>query len=186
MISSGFFRFFRQTALAICLALISIGCGYTTRSMISTEFKAIYIPPFVNKIDFTQETDVGNKYKINKPLLETEITKAVVDKFIFDGNLKLADKQSSDLTLKGELVEFRRDPLRYTENNDVEEYRLNLVVNISMWNNRQEKIVWEEQRFTGDTTYFVTGTQAISEDTAITAAVKDLARRIVERTVEQW
>ncbi len=113
MISSGFFRFFRQAALAVCLALITIGCGYTTRAMISTEFKTIHIPPFVNKIDFTRENDVENKYKINKPLLETEITKAVVDKFIFDGNLKLADKQSADLILKGELVEFRRDPFLY-------------------------------------------------------------------------
>jgi hypothetical protein len=176
----------RQVILCVFLFSFTGGCGYTTRSMISTEFKTIYIPPFVNKIDFTQESDVGNKYKINRPLLETEITKAVVDKFVFDGNLKLGDTQSADLTLKGELVEFRRDPLRYTTNDDVEEYRLNMVVTISMWNNREGKLLWEEPRFTGDTTYFTTGTQAISEDAAITTAIKDLARRIVERTVEQW
>ncbi len=68
------------------------GCGYTTRSMISSEFKTIYIQPFVNKIDFTRETSVANKYKIYRPMLETEITKAVINKFIFDGNLKLKEK----------------------------------------------------------------------------------------------
>jgi len=40
--------------------------------------------------------------------------------------------------------------------------------------------------FTGNTSYFTTGTQAKSEATAVNDALTDLARRIVERTVEQW
>ena len=162
------------------------GCGYTTRSMISSKYKTIYITPFVNKIDWTNESAVANKYKIYRPLLETEITKSVIDKYIFDGNLKLREIKSADLTLKGELVEFRRDPLRYTDTNTVLEYRLNIVVNLELMDNRENKIVWQEQRFTGDTTYFTTGLQSISEDAAVTIGIKDLARRIVARTVEQW
>lgn len=129
---------------------------------------------------------MADKYKIYRPMLEQEITKAVISKFIFDGNLRPAEKESADLLLKGELMEFRRDPVRYTENNDVEEYRLNIIVNLSMWDNHKNELLWQEQNFTGDTTYFTTGTQAVSEDTAVNAAIKDLARRIVERTVEQW
>ncbi len=165
------------------------GCGYTTRSMISNKYKTIYITPFVNKIDLTQETAVAEKYKVYRPMLELEITKAVINKFIFDGNLKPVKKETADLVLKGELTEFRRDPVRYTENNDVEEYRLNLVINLSLWDTRENKLVWQEPGFTGDTTYFTTfatGFQAVSEDTAVTAAITDLARRIVERAVEQW
>jgi len=183
------YRLFRAFAVS-CLLLIVSGCGYTTRSMISNRFRSIYITPFVNKIDFTQETALASKYKVNRPLLESEITKAVIAKYVFDGNVRPQDKESADLTLKGELVEFRRDPLRYTENNDVEEYRINIVVNISLRDNRENKVVWEENGFTGDSSYFTsfaTGNVTIkSEDTAITDAVKDLARRIVERTVEQW
>lgn len=183
------YRLVRAFAVG-CLLLIVSGCGYTTRSMISDRFRSIYITPFVNKIDFTQETALANKYKVNRPLLESEITKAVIAKYVFDGNVRPQDKESADLTLKGELKEFRRDPLRYTENNDVEEYRINIVVDISLWDNRENKIIWEEYNFTGDSSYFTnfaTGNVTIkSEDTAITDAVKDLARRIVERTVEQW
>ena len=89
------------------LLLVTItGCGYTTRSAIANKFKTIYITPFVNKIDVTRDADVGTKYKVYRPLLETDITRAVSDKFLFDGNLRPAKKESADLILKGELVEF--------------------------------------------------------------------------------
>ena len=161
------------------------GCGYSTRSLISNEFKTIYIQPFINKVDVTQEAYAGDRYRIYKPLLETDITKSVINKFLQDGNLKPQDEQYADLILKGELVDFRRDPLRYSDNDDVLEYRINLVVNISL-SNKQKNLVWKEDGFTGATTYFTSGTQAKSEDTAINDAVSDLARRIVERTVEYW
>jgi len=162
------------------------GCGYTTRSMITNQFRTIYIKPFVNKIDFTQENQVSYRYRIYRPQLETEITKAVVDKYIFDGNLKPSEKDVSDLSLIGELVEFRKDPLRYTDNDDVEEFRVNIVVNITLWDNKENKLVWQVDKFLGYFDYYTMGAQMISEDAAVRNALKDLARRIVERTVEQW
>jgi len=176
--------------LLVCLVAGLIGCGYTTRSMVSSKYRAIYITPFVNKIDIAKESDLASKYKVNKPLLETDITQAVNDKFLFDGNLRPVSKESADLVLKGELVEFSRDPLRYTSNNDVEEYRLNLRVNISLWDNRENRLIWEENSFTGTTNYFTSfypvASDRKNEDMAINDALEDLARRIVERTVEEW
>lgn len=173
--------------LAICYMPYAIfGCGYTTRSMISDKFRTIYITPFINKVDITQETDAASKYKIYKAGLETDITKLVINKFLFDGNVKPIKSESADLVLKAELIEFRRDPLRYTESDEVEEYRINLVVNIGLWDNKENKLIWEEKGFTGDTAYFTRGSAAKSEDTAVNDAISDLARRIVERVVEQW
>jgi hypothetical protein len=60
------------------------------------------------------------------------------------------------------------------------------VVNLSLWDKKENKLVWQETNFTGDSTYFVTGAQAKSEDTAINDAIGDLSRRIVGRVVEQW
>lgn len=177
----------RKTLLLVtgCLIFLS-GCGYTTRSMISSKYKTIYVVPFVNKIDITQEQYTANKYRIYRPLLETDITKSVINKYLFDGNLRPVKEGSADLVLKGELLEFRKDPLRYDDNNNVTEYRVNLVVNLALWGRQENKLIWEENNFTGDTTYFVTGTQAKSEGQAINDALTDLSRRIVERTVEEW
>lgn len=179
-------RSFLVVGLVACGILGLGGCGYTTRSMISDKFRTIYIPPFANKIDITREADAAAKYKIYRPLLETDITNAVRDKFLFDGNLKPAKEGSADLVLKGELVEFRKDPLRYSESDEVEEYRVDIVVNLSLRDRKEDKLVWEENNFTGETSYFVTGAQLKSESAAISDAIADLARRIVERTVEQW
>lgn len=165
------------------------GCGYTTRSMISNKYKTIYVVPFVNKIDITRESDAANKYKLYKPMLETDVTKAVTNKYLFDGNLRPVKSESADLILKGELTEFRRDPLRYTDNNDVEEYRINIMVNLSMWDTKENKLLWQENGFTGDFTYFTSYTKSGTpkdDNTAVNDAVTDLARRIVERTVEEW
>jgi hypothetical protein len=154
--------------------------------MIADKYQSIYIVPFVNKVDITSDTDVANKYKIYRPMIETDITRSVTERFIFDGNLKPTHKENADLILKGEVMEYRKDPLRYTDDDVVEEYRINLVVNISLWDNKENKLIWEEKNFTGDTTYFTIGSSAKSEGTAVNDALTDLARRIVERTVEQW
>lgn len=172
----------------ICYLLIALlsGCGYTTRSMISNKFHTIYVTPFVNKIDITKEADAGSKYKLYRPMIETDITRHVSNRYLFDGNLKPSKEELADLVLKGEVVEFRKDPLRYLDNDVVSEYRINLMVNISLWDKKEDKLLWQENNFTGDTTYFTQGSQTKSEDTAVNDALNDLARRVVERTVEEW
>lgn len=173
--------------LAICPLLFAIpGCGYTTRSMVGSKYRTIYITPFVNMVNITSEGNAANKYKLYRPTIETDITRYVNNKYLFDGNLKPIKEESADLILKGEVVEFRKDPLRYDNNDIVSEYRINLVVNISLWDRLENKQLWRENNFTGDTTYFTSGSQAKSEDVAVVDALNDLSRRIVERTVEQW
>jgi len=172
-----------------CLLATIAGCGYTTRSLIADQFKTIYIESSVNKIDITTETDAGYKYKIYRPALEIDITKAVIDKFLLDGNLKPIKEAKADLVLKAELIEFRRDPLRYNDNDDVEEYRISLVVNLKLFDTKENKLVWQENSFTGDATYFTafSSTGIVkTDDQAVSDAIDDLSRRIVERTVEQW
>ncbi len=166
------------------LSLALCGCGYSTRSLIAGKYKTINIAPFVNKIELTLESDSNNKYKVYRPMLETEVTKAVINKFLYDGNVKPVALDSADLALKSELVEFRRDALRYTDSDEVEEYRINIVVNLSLWDKKNDKLVWEEKNFTGDSTYFVAGPK--SEEQTVQEDIKDLSRRIVECVVEQW
>jgi hypothetical protein len=151
--------------------------------MISNKYRTIYIVPFVNKTDITNEAYSGSQYRIYRPHLETDITASVINKFLFDGNLKPVKEADADLVLKGELVDFRRDPLRYDDNDNVLEYRISLVINMSLWDKINDKLLYEENNFTGDTTYFV---NAKSEGVAVNDALADLARRVVERAVDQW
>jgi CYTH domain-containing protein len=180
----------RIKLLAICYLLFAnfAGCGYTTRSLITKDYQTIYVRPFVNKIDITRETSVARKYEIYYPLLEKDITRQVIGQFMFDGNLRIAKEEDADLILEGELVNYRRDALRYTgqDNKEVEEYRISIVVNLKLYDTRKEAALWEVKNLIGDTTYFTQGSLEKSESTAINEAVDDLARRVVDRVVEVW
>ncbi len=170
-----------------CLLVATIpGCGYTVRSSISQlGYRTIYVGPFVNKIDITSETSVARRYKTYYPLLENDITRQVIDQFILDGNLRLAKEEDADLILKGELVDYRRDALRYTavDDEEVEEYRISIVVNLQLHDALKQTLSCEINNFVGDTTYFP---QRKSESSAIKDAVDDLARRVVDRIVDIW
>jgi hypothetical protein len=181
-------RFFSLVFSLCFMSCVLIGCGYTTRAFVDPHIKTIYIQPFINKIDITDELSEDREYKTYFPLLEVKITKAIVDRFIFDGNLRIGKPETADVILKGELIDYRKDPLRYqdTDNATVTEYRLTLVVNISLVNRKEDTLIWEETNFSGGTTYFTSGPSAKSEEAALSDAVIDLARRIVERTIEEW
>ena len=167
----------------ICLlGCLLTGCGYSTRSLLPSSIKTIHIAPFKNKISYTTD----NTRNLYLPLLEIKVRNAVVDRFLFDGHMKVKDSETADVVLKGNLLGYEREVLRYTDNNDVQEYRIRITVSIELWDSRTEKTLWSEPSFAGETTYFITGAQAKSEDTALQDALTDLARRIVERTIEDW
>ena len=182
----------RKRVLPVICGLWSVvfifcGCGYTTRSGIASKYQTIYVTPFVNKIDITQEGDAAAKYKLYRPQIETDVTKRVTDRFLFDGNLKPVPEGNADVVLKGEVTAFRKEPVRYEANNeDVAEYRISIVINMNLWNRKDDKLEWEENGFSGEWSYFTSGSQSIPESQAVNDALDDLARRVVERAVEQW
>jgi len=183
--------FFTKQNIKIILSALFLffvaGCGYTTRSQITQKYETIYIRQFQNKIDITAESSAARRLKTNYPAIETELTKAVIERFIWDGDIRPSREEDADLLLKGEVVEFRRDALRYIENTeDVEEYRITLVVNLTLIDALTNKVIWQENGLAGEATFFTTGANAEPEDVGIKKAVADLARRIVERVVEDW
>lgn len=172
--------------LSLILLLAVSGCGYTTASLLPPEFKTIYVDNFKNNISVTAEQSELRMYRGYRPGMETDITKAVIDKFLFDGNLKIAPEEKANLILKSELIDYKRDSLRYDANDNVEEYRIKLIVNMQLEDNLNGKVLWSEKGFAGETTYRISGSGSKSEAAAINDAIDDLARRIVERTIEAW
>ena len=172
---------------AYCLLLTaSWGCGYTTRPGLASNLRTIYVKPFVNKIDVTQLTTGDERFPIYRHRMEADLTNAIIDRFQFTGLLRPAGAERADTRLEGELIAFRRDALRYDANQQVEEWRLNVVVNLRMFDQTKQTLMWEEESFTGDTTYFAVGAKVESEAKALDRAITDLAKRIVERAVENW
>ena len=169
---------------ASCLLLY--GCGYTTRPGLAPHLKTVYVKPFVNKIDVTRLSSGNERFPIYRHQMEVDLTNAVVRRYQFTGLLRPARLEQADCRLEGELTDFRRDALRYNASSQVEEWRLSFVVNLRFVDQTTDTVLWEESGFTGDTTYFALGANTESESTALDRAITDLARRVVERSVENW
>jgi outer membrane lipopolysaccharide assembly protein LptE/RlpB len=161
------------------------GCGYTTRSLLPSNIKNIYVDNFVNKIKFTAEANDERMYRAYRPGMEIEVSNTIRNKYLMDGNLKVTNQENADLVLKGELVDFRNEALRYDRSDNVMEYRIRVVVNLQMIN-KDGTVRWAENNFAGEWLYTTSGPLARSESSAIVDAEADLARRVVERTVEEW
>jgi len=160
--------------------------GYTSGSNLPEAECSVYVDNFVNKINVTEETSDNKPYYAYLPGMEAEITRRIINRFIFDGNYEIKDARSANFILKGQLIDFKREPLRYDADNKVLEYRLSIVVNIELYKTADNKPVWHENHFAGESTFRTTGQFAKAENLAAQDAMHDLAERVVERTVESW
>ncbi|MFH1776389.1 MAG: LptE family protein [Candidatus Omnitrophota bacterium] len=163
----------RIITLGLIISLLGQGgCGYTTRPNATPGINKIYVDNFKNKV--------------YESTLDVVLTTAVIHAFINDGFYKIVKKEDADAIISGEIINYEASPLRYDENDNAEEYRMTITVDLQFFNLAENNLVWRERSFSGETTYFTTGAGAKSEQAAKLDAVKDLAQRIIDRTVETW
>lgn len=176
----------RLFVLLFLTACAAAGCGYTTKSNLAENIKTIHVGPVKNAIDLSTEISNKERFRVYRPGVEVDITNAIINRFIFDGNLKVASLDKANAVVEAQLKDYRRDPLRYSEGDDVQEYRLSIVLDVSVYEAGTHKVLWQDAGLTGDTTFFLSGARAVSEDEAAAKAVEDVARRVVEKTIETW
>lgn len=168
-----------SSILSLFVVLLLGGCGYTNRLVLPNNASTLAVPVFENRIEIKRTFTYASG-------LEMEITQKVIDELLFDGNLKVVDEKKADLVLKGTLVAYEQEPLRFNDLEGVEEYKLFVAVNLELKDRRTGELIWTEGSFTGEANYFLTGARAISEQDAATQAIKNLADRVVNRIVEDW
>ena len=168
--------------LCALMVVALAGCGYSTRSLLPEHYRTIYVQPFENKVDFVN----GDQRKLYIPNLENRVRESIVNRYQFDGNLHIGEKDNADLILSGKLLSFDREELRLSSNENVHEYRIRVTAALTLNDPAEHKPVWEEPSFSGEATYFTSGPNVKSESQAIDEALTDLAQRAVARTIENW
>lgn len=113
--------------------------------------------------------------------LSDRMTDLVIDAFINDGNLKVVPAGEADAVLNGVLTDYERKAYTYDENNNVSQYAVNVVFNITLTNQGGEDI-WQE-RFFSEGIY--NADIETEEDGQIKAADK-LVIDIINRTTKSW
>lgn len=159
-------------AAAVCTLLGGVGCGYSRGTLLPPHLRTIAIPTFSNKTF--------------EPRLEVDVTNAVIRRFLQDGQVKVVSERDAGGKLVGVVVRYDREALRLTTLDGVEEQRIVVVVDLQYHDRTQGLVLWEERGFVGESTYFTSGPLLKTEAQARTLAVDNLARRVVDRTVEAW
>ena len=169
----------KSKILIVLFLFFLYGCGYTAGSLLPTHINTIYVEMFTNKT--------------TEPNIEIEITNAIKDKFSLDGALEITNsKEDADSILTGEVLKYEKQPLSYTSDDEVAEYRLVLTVNLTYTDLVNDNLMWKEENFKADSEYFTTLAQQtftstnLDEQVLIKNAAKELAEEIVARTVEGW
>lgn len=169
-----------RTFFIVALAcLVMAGCGYTYKVVLPSGISSVYVPNFKNEIPQSR------RYTYESGL-EIDVTNAVIDRLIYDGNVRVEKEKDADAILQGSIVGYEQEGVRYTDLEGIEQYRLFIIVDIKLVRKETGEIIWEEKNFTGDTEYFIEGASAMSERAAADQAIEDIAKKIVDRIVEDW
>jgi outer membrane lipopolysaccharide assembly protein LptE/RlpB len=164
-------------AVVFLFLLSSCGYGLTGRGELIPEGATnIAVPVFFNAT--------------NEPYVDVDVTQAVVEEFLTDGRLHVADIENADLALRGRVDKYEAIPVSYSQSSYVQQYRVRIVVEATLQDLRTKKILWQEK---GIEAVFlaeyavalghIEATRVFKED-AIKKASQDIARTLRSRVLE--
>ena len=167
------------------IALLFVGltgtssCGYRlsgTGQLVPEGTRTIAVPGFINNT--------------NEPYVDVEVTKAVADEFIADGRLRVVDVEAADIVLRGRVIKYEVVALSYSASSYVQQYRVRLVVDAHLDDERAKKVLWKES---GIEAVFISDypvaigditTTKIAKETAIKKASQDIGWTLRSRVLE--
>lgn len=161
--------------LALPVTTVFTGCtGYRLGSMIPDDVKTVYVPAIANKS--------------TEPLVEIDLTQAVIQKIQLDGSLKIAPEAEADAILIVVLNHYNLEAVSYRKDirSAANQYRINLTASMVMRRTVDQSVVAESPSLTGQAVFDVVGDLSSSKLTGNPLATSDLANKIVQRIVEYW
>ena len=183
-------RYYRRMVAPALLSslLILSACGYHmagTGSHLTAGVKSIFIPVFDNK---TME-----------PIIEEELTRAVVREFLKDGRIEVVDISRADMILKGSVVSYKETPVSF-DASQIVEYRVTVTTHLILQENiplaireREGPVpsvnrLWEKE-ITSAAEYNVSSdvmTTRISKLSALREIARNLSEEAADRVLLGW
>jgi len=194
----------KMTALGLCLgvaALLAWGLAACSdvpmKSTIPDDLTKVYIPPFENKT--------------GQPMLETDLTKKVIQDFIVDGRLKVVPAAQADAELDGTIQRYDRLVLTYSADSTQvpQQYKIQIAVDVDFTDLHTGKVLWTTRdkvnltpgmepdhnqfdsmntsslkEFTNYYVINVVGVPPEDEPTAQDRLLEQMASRVVQRTLD--
>lgn len=181
-------RYFLFAAAVSAALLTAAGCaGYSQQTNLPSHIKTVYVEKISNQINLAAEISTDKAFQIYRPGLEIDLRNALIERFVFDGHLKIAQNAGvADSVVIGQLIRFDRDPTRYNSDDSIQEFRIHVVADLKLVDQVDDKVIWQGNGISGESSYFLSGENASSEDEAVQDALEDLVRHTVEEILEVW
>lgn len=158
-----------RVVAAVMLSALVSGCGvYTLNPAGKSSIKTITVTQFENKT-----TEFG---------LTDRLTEFVIDAFIKEGSLKVVPEGKGDASLVAILNRYQKVPSKFDENDQVEEYKVILDLQVTLKNPKDDSDIWTEHMVQEG--LFSASSQ--TEEDGQRAAGSRLVEAILNRTTKAW
>jgi outer membrane lipopolysaccharide assembly protein LptE/RlpB len=161
-------------AIAVAVAVMVGGCGYSLRATLPGNFKTVHIPVLENR---TQE-----------PGIEDFVTQALTTALVNSGVAKIArNAEQADAILEGQIVEYSLTSLAFNSASNVTQYRLQIGLSLTLRDREKNEVVWRQERIEDRADFPVSGPVTATlarEDLALRRAAQEIARAIVSLAFE--
>jgi hypothetical protein len=162
--------------LLLVLTLGLLGCSYSPNpNPVSSHTGSIAIPVFQNRT--------------TQPVLEEEVTTAIVNRIIQGSKLRVVPEGQADLVVTGAVVGYKNSVFGFNATEKAEEYQVAVTLAITVRDRTKNREVWRDDQLVRTANYFVVqvGTQAPqTEEEGRASAVDKLAEAVLNKTVETW
>jgi hypothetical protein len=155
--------------------LLLSGCqGYKLGSQLPEDIASVYVPTIRNQT--------------NEPLLENEITQAILNELQRDGSLSIQSEEAADAILYVTLTDYRIEALSFGNDNRAlpDEYRLVLQARVEMVRRDNGKILARNSSVRGRDSFPLNGDLTTAKRNGLPGAAEDLARYVVSAITEAW
>ena len=168
-----FGAFVRATLFIVHCSLLIVysGCAYSfSGSSVPPHLKTVAIPLFEDQSGF------------GEPGLRESFTKKLIDLFINDNSLEVADRNTADSILEGSIVAVADAPSVIAPGEQVSKRRINVTVHVVFQDLKLRKKMWEK-----DFSNWGEYTMSVELRTvALTQALNKVTEDILIETVSGW
>lgn len=155
----------------LCSLLILSACGYHmagTGSHLTPGMKSVFIPVFENK---TME-----------PIVEEELTPAVIREFLHDGRIEVVDRSRAEMVLEGSVVSYKETPISFDASQNVLEYRITVTTHLILLKNNSLSL-WEKD--ITSTAEYAVSSDVMKTRVSKLKALREIARNLSEEAADR-
>lgn len=161
-------------AAAALSAFLPGGCGvYSTSSgRVDESLARVAVEYLENR---TAEADLG-----------IEVAEGVIEALEEDNTLKVVEREVASAVVEGAVTGYRLQRMAVSAELQVQEYQVQMVVQLTLRLKSSGETVFTDRRFTGTGNYFLDDPEGSSEQTAREDAIEEIVQDVLAEVVEDW